>query len=211
MATSYATLTDLRTHTGIPASGSDTILQAMLDAAARVIDSYCTGVTHTDEYFKAGGSSVTETHSGRRSRSIRLRRRPVLTISSVSIDSSVIDSTLYALRTDGGGGWLETVDWSDQNYNPRIWRGDLTSPWLWPTGSNNISVTYTYGYSDVPDAVAKACALLAKQFYDSDQRNGVTAESYGPVAKSYGTGSGFQITGAAAALLAPYVTHEVGW
>lgn len=212
MATAYATLADLRTHPGIPASGSDALLQACLDAAAAAIDYHCTGLEHSDEYFKVGGHTVTaEKHSGRRTRQIRLRRRPVLTITSVEVDGSVFDSTLYELSEDGGGGWLETVDWTDTDgYNPRIWRGDSSEKFVWPEGTNNIEVTYTYGYSAIPDKVKKACAMLAKQIYDTEIRNGVSAESNGPVSKSYTSFAGFSIPNLVASLLAPYVQLEVG-
>lgn len=204
MSTTYADIADLLTHPNIPATGSDTFLQACLDAAAALIDSHC------NTRFVALGVAATELYSGRCTRQFRLRHRPVLTISSISVDGAAIDSSLYALSQDGGGGWIETVDLSGDGYNPRLWRGDSSEPYVWPQGTNNISVTYTYGYTTVPDAVSKACAMLAKQIYDTEIRNGVTAESYGPVSKSYSAETGFQISTVVAALLASYVQYEVG-
>lgn len=206
MATAYATKAQLQALPGMSAL-SDALAQIYLDAAAALIDQHCTGRAATSsEYFAANGHAATETYSGRRTRQFRLRRRPVLSVASLSVDGNVWDTALYRLNELG---YIETVS-TEGIENPRIYRGEKGDLLLWPEGDGNISVTYTAGYAAIPDAVSKACAFLAKQLYQVDERNGVSAESYGPVSKSYTTFSGFSLPVVVTGLLAPYVNMEVG-
>ena len=193
MSTTYATVAELRTHPGMPASGQDALLQAYLDAAAGLCD------TATNSTFAP--VAVTELHCGRRSKRIRLRKRPVISVTSVSFDGSAIAAETYALVQ---GGWLELVQYGD-DFNPRVsWDEDQC---YWPQGTNNIQVIYQYGYSAVPSDVNIACRMLAAHLFRIDSQGNVTSKSMGPVSKSFGPGS---IPVAVKALLSKYVQVEVG-
>jgi hypothetical protein len=196
MPTEYATLEELRTHTGLPASGSDALLQALLDAAADLVDD------STNSFFDQ--RTVTEDHSGRGNRHIRLLQRPVISVTSVAIAGSAIDASLYVLDP---GGWLVGVE--DLGYNPRLFRDARGCGWIWPVGTQNIRVVYEAGYNEVPSAINMATRLIAVDLYDTDQRRGVSAESRGPVSKSYTNFAGYSLPMSARALLAKYVQHEV--
>lgn len=194
----YATLVDLKTHPGIPATGSDTILQAHLDAAALWIDHY----THS----AFDSRSVTdERYDGTGTPYLRIRNRPVISIGSVEIDDEAIASTEYVLNELGF-----IVVPVNSVFNPRVWRGQDDhehSQGAWPCGTGNITITYTWGRATVPADVNLACRLIAASWFDFDQRRGIKQESYGPTSRTYGDPE--QAPMAARALLQGYVDHEV--
>ena len=163
----YASLTDLKTHAGIPAAGADTLLQALLDSATQWIDGY------TNSTFAATTVSG-EKHDGRGARHVLLRQRPVSSIDSVSLDGTLLDTAQYALVDSA---WLVAPEHC--GYCPRLGYTDAggCSHAVWPRGTQNIAVDYTCGYSAVPAAVAQACALLAAHWYRTDQRQLASASS----------------------------------
>ncbi len=216
--TTYATLADLKTHAGIPATGADTLLQAYLNAAAAWIDN------HTNSTFIAG-TATAEAYDGNGGKHILLRHRPVLAVSAVAIDGESLDSTLYGL-TDSC--WLGLQDYNrgrassslglvlnegEWNYNPRIAPdggfGGAVDP-FWPRGIGNITVDYTYGYSTVPPAVSTACAMLAAYWYSRDASLGVQSISHGPTSVTYAAAES-AIPMGVRAMLAGYIQPEVGY
>lgn len=192
MATSYLTLTELHNYSlsGVPATGADTELQLYLNAAALMLDAHC----HT----KFEATAVTGEYSGDGERVLHLRKRPVISITSVTVDSSAwADGTDYELVDDR----RLVVPYSTE-YNPRT----RLKGGCWPHGTNNISVVYSYGYSAAPDDVKFALAKLVEHLYANDGSEGVASESLGPRSITY---VGTAMPGIIGLLLAPYVEHGV--
>lgn len=195
--TTYATLTDLKTHAGMPATGEDTLLQALLNAAASMVDGYCntTFVSTT---------ATLELHDGDGGRFLQLRHRPVISVATVELDGSAISSDEYEI--DNAQGWLVIPEYDAETVNPRIWRGGEGTG-CWPRGTRNIGITYAYGYATVPDAVSVATCMVAAALYQSGQRRGVSAKQLGPL--SYTFTSDQHFPSAARAALERYREFEV--
>jgi hypothetical protein len=205
---SYATLTDLKTHAGIPADGADALLQALLDSASQWIDGYTNSVFSTV-------AVAAENYDGRGAPSILLRLRPVLSIDSVALDGGALDAEQYALVD---GAWLVAA--AQCGFCPRLGyledtgegagaTGGACATAVWPRGTQNVSVDYTGGYTAVPAAVAQACALLAAHWFREDQRGGAAAESYGPRSVTYRDAGDAPLP--VRALLAQFVQPELGY
>lgn len=197
--TTYATVTTLRSYPGIPASGEDTYLQSLLNAAAGLVDGWCntTFVSTT---------ATAETHDGTGSRFLHLLHRPVISVTTVTLDTSTLSTDAYEI--DYAQGTLVIPYDSEDERNPRIWRRSGGDNDGWPVGTRNIAVTYTYGYSAVPDGVSTATCMIAAGLYQDGQRRGVSAESLGPRSITYDKAQG-GLPPAAAMLLQRYVEHEV--
>jgi hypothetical protein len=196
---SYASLTALKTHAGIPASGADELLQTLLDSATQWIEGY------TNSVFTPTAVED-EKHDGRGARHVLLRQRPVISLAGVELDGALLNPAQYALVDNA---WL--VAPQQCGFCPRLGylEPECMAQAVWPRGTQNISISYTCGYSAVPAAVSQACALLAAQWYREDQRQGAAAESYGPRSVTY------RDTGDAPlpvrALLAQFIQPEPGY
>lgn len=196
---SYATLAQLRTHTGMPAAGQDELLQALLDAATGWIDGF------TNSTF-VQATATDEAYDGTGSRSILLRHRPVIEVTAVTVSGAVWSSELWTVNNLG---WLVAVDNFDIS-NPRLYRrDDCEQQCGWPPGTQNIKVTYSYGYTSVPAAVATACAMLAAHWYRTDRRQDAKSVSYGPISKTFGETTGVPPT--ILTLLSRFIQTQVGY
>jgi hypothetical protein len=198
--TTYATLADLRTHAGIPATGEDALLQALLNTAAEVVDGYCntTFVSTT---------ITLEMHDGAGSRWLYLRHRPVISITEIQLVGAAISTDAYELDTDEGCAIIPHYDEDEEGRNPRLWRrsgGDVDG---WPTGTRNIGVTYVYGHSTIPDGLSIATCMIAAALYQGGQRRGVTSESLGPRTVAYSAAE--SIPSVARVMLDKYREYEV--
>jgi hypothetical protein len=195
---SYASTTELKGRLGISGSSEDTHLAIILNAATALIDGLCnttfTSTTVTSEEYDGTGS-----------RYLQLRHRPVISVTSVYIDGSLLGSSEYELQAREG---FLVVPENEGYVNPRLYsQGEMPDGWVWPRGTNIVSVTYAYGYSATPDAVKLACIYLSMQMYRKEGALGVKSEGMGPRSITY-TDTG-AITPEVAALLAPYVEPEV--
>ena len=94
-----------------------------------------------------------EIHSGSGRRKIRLRERPVRSVSEVKIDDVVMDPTTYNVRD-------AIVTFTDTD--------------TWTQGDDNVSVTYTHGYDlaepsdiNVPADIRLVALLLSARIYQN--------------------------------------------
>jgi len=121
-------------------------LRSILESASRMVDSYCNVPLLPSRYSFRGGTMTNEEHEmSYQSRRIRLRSRPILTLTTLSLYAT---STQYLsvnperVYIEDEEGWIEIVE------------AGLTSVGLWgaaifPTiGLEEIiaRATYTYGY-----------------------------------------------------------------
>jgi len=199
MATTYLLLADLRAYAGVPATGEDAYIQALLDAAAEQVDSYCN--------TRFASTAITlDLHDGDGSRFLKLRHRPVIAVSDVQLAGASIDSALYVVDLAQGYIVLPVLT-SDYPRDPRVWRGD--TPQGWPRGNQNIGVSYTYGYATVPADVIVATGMIAAALYQDNARRGVQSESAGPYSTTYIQGAeGLPLS--TRRLLHRYIEHELG-
>jgi len=189
MSTTYALLADLYKLRGMPAADGDGLLQLYLDTAADRIDSYCNTQFTT-------GTATSEEYSGDGGRVIWLAHRPAIAITTVVVDDSTLGSTEYELED------YRRLVIPEGDYNPRL----RNSSGCWPLGTNNIEITYTYGYAAIPNAVKLATMKLAAHYYRRDGSGGVSAESMGPRSVSY---TGDEMPMDIAGLLSRYIEHGV--
>lgn len=197
--TTYATVDDdLRLFDGIPASGEATYLQLLLNAAAGMADAYC------NTRFES--VAVTEVHDGTGNRFLKLRHRPVLSVTSVTLDDSAISSDSYEIDYDSGR--LVVPEYDEDSRNPRIWREPSAAKPGWPRGTQNISVVYNYGHAATPDDVRAAVCMIAAGLYQDGQRRGVSAESMGPRSLTYKAHQALPV--AAMQLLDRYRQYYIG-
>ena len=131
----------------------ETIVDPNSLAVKITLDSACQKVrTYIGQTINLVEDDV-EVHSGSGRRKLRLRERPVRSVSEVKIDDEVMDPSTYNVR-DAIITFIETDYW---------WNGD-----------DNIYVTYTHGYDivepsdfNVPADMRLVALLLAARIYQN--------------------------------------------
>jgi len=125
----------------------DSFLDGLINQVERAIDNYC---RVPSGFFKAGGLSFTEIHDWNEDGEIHLRYVPILTLTKVELD--------YA-------GYNQTADWmeiSSTYYYAKNEFGIIKIVGKSPGHTeNSVRVTYTAGFSAVPDDVKLAALMLA--------------------------------------------------
>lgn len=152
----FVTLAEMRTFLNIPTAetGQDGILEALLDGVAKVINDYL-GVSVIN-------SSYTEYHDGDGSNILFLKHFPVVTVTSLVIDTSTIASSDYDLYTDEGYIKYE----------------------YYTSGNRNVVVAFTAGYGaariNVPDSLKLALKLWVSYIHKKD--NAAFTQRFGEAA-----------------------------
>lgn len=138
------TLDDLKRHMNMTASGDDDELYDVLDAAVEVVEGIVGPLR---------GQSVTETHRGVASDVVLLRRRPIASLTSVSLETysgwNVVGKSLADFVLDADAGLLRLA-------SGYPFRGDVT-------------VTYTAGFASVPAAIRLATLMIGKQMWETQR------------------------------------------
>lgn len=120
-------------------------LRSILESASRTVDAYCNVPMLPNRYSFKGGTMTNEEHTFGTSRRIRLRARPIRTVTALSIYAT---ATQYLavnparLYIEDEEGWVEIVE------------AGLTSIGLWGAAMMPmigleeyvVRATYTYGY-----------------------------------------------------------------
>jgi hypothetical protein len=146
----------MRTFLNIPAAetGQDSILEALLDGVAKTINDYI-GVT-------AINSSYTEYHDGDGSNTLFLRHFPVVTMTSLVIDTSTIAAADYHLYSDEG--------YIKYDY--------------FTSGDRNVVATFTAGWgaarANVPESIKLALKLWVSYIHKKD--NAAFTQRFGEAA-----------------------------
>lgn len=97
------------------------------EQASDTIDTYC-------ERDFALHEAVTERLDGNGRERIRLAGHPLVSVTSVTLGSTLLDSALYEVRP--GAGILERIDGG-----------------VWSAGRRNLTIVYSYGYATTPPAI----------------------------------------------------------
>lgn len=152
--------------------------QLVIDAAESSIIDYCKRDLRSTTY--------TEYHSGRNTPYIITRQRPIISVTNVWLDAGgyggqgtnpfASDTVLtagvdYIVMYDKGetseAGLIKRIGGFGQQYlgyiPENIVSGKLAGRKLptWPRGELNIKVTYTAGYSPIPNSIKYAAQMLA--------------------------------------------------
>lgn len=151
---SLAPLADLKTYLGITVSTADAELQRMLDVASAMAERY------TERSFAAGAR--TEKRSGEGSDFLLLKDSPVLTITTLTIDTVAVPAS------DGTtAGYL----FDDYSVFLRNYQNGFT------IGRRNITIVYTAGYATIPADVQQAVIEIASQAFREKEWVGFQSKS----------------------------------
>lgn len=119
----------------------DELIGELAAQAKETIDSYC----QRDFEHHTG---YTETLDGNDRQSIRLTGYPVISVTSVKVGDSTLDSADYRVRKDSPA-------WAGENAGILERKGAV-----WPSGWDNVEVTYEWGYTSPPGSVAQVAEEL---------------------------------------------------
>jgi len=127
----------------------DAFIDSIISQIEKTIDNYC---RVPSGFFKAGGLGFTEIHDWKEDGEIHTRYYPVLTLTKVELD--------YA-------GYNQAADWTEISstyYYAKNEYGIIKIIGKTPGhAENSVRITYTAGYSAVPDDVKLAVLNLANR------------------------------------------------
>lgn len=125
----------------------DSFLSSLIDQVEKAIDNHC---RVPSGFFKAGGLSFTEIHDWSEDREIHTRYYPIVTLTKVELD--------YA-------GYNQAADWTEITstyYYAKNEYGIIKIVGKTPGHvENSVRITYTAGYSAVPDDIKLAALKFA--------------------------------------------------
>ena len=159
MTTQLVTLAQVKAHIGNAADATDdAILQRITDSVCSFLESACNrtfGVTNYVEHRNGSGG-----------RFIVLNHYPVVQITSLQVNGETIPQS----ASWEAPGWVLT-----QGYRVDL-RGASYAFW---SGSMNVSVSYSAGFSAIPGDLQHAALVMAAQAYKERDRVGLTSKSIG--------------------------------
>jgi hypothetical protein len=175
-----------------------TRLDAIIEAASRKVEAHCRRGFALDTY--------TEYHDAAYGPRLYLRNRPVVSITSVTVDGTEVDNTnLDAWTLDGASGVLTRGSG----------RGAAQFAAGWGAGTRNVVVVLVGGYSPIPADVREATIAECRYLLDTARASGVFQQEkigdYFYSMNQYSTSSSRGGVGSAgaASLLAPYVQDDI--
>jgi len=196
------TVDEYKASRGISGDDYDARIGGAIDTASARVREYCG--RDTTNGFEL--DSRTEVYSGSGIDTLRLREWPVASVESVAYLSSVsdgaasyesaIDSSSYYADERGNLYLTGSVSWA--------WEHGGKSRGVWAKGDRNIRVSYTAGYSEIPDNLKEAVMILCDSWFLTSQRDVVTLnqEARGVDSRQYSATT--EVTSRVLALLAPW-------
>jgi uncharacterized phiE125 gp8 family phage protein len=149
-ANALTLLPDVKAFLKIAITTDDDLLQGLINACSTAIERYCRrkfkSQTYTNEFYDGTGYKT-----------LNLKNYPVSNVSSVSIDGVVLSSSNYVCKTDTGVLARKGPSLPGLRVNSN-----------WPEGDWNIQVTYTAGYTTIPDDLELACKMFVASIYKAD-------------------------------------------
>ena len=103
------------------------LVEDLIEQASDILDTYC-------ERDFALHEAETERLDGNGRERIRLAGHPLVSVTSVTLGSTLLDSASYEVRP--GAGILERIDGG-----------------VWSAGRRNLTIVYSYGYATTPPAI----------------------------------------------------------
>jgi hypothetical protein len=141
---------------------TEELVEGFIVAAQELIEEYCR------RQFK-NEVIVGETHDGRGTTFITVKRPPIVSIQELKIG---VAAPFVTLSTS------EYTYYADSGIIQIISRPSLIPPFYWtlaakifPEGENNVSVSYTGGPTSVPESVKLACKMQVVNFWVNRSRD----------------------------------------
>lgn len=172
---SYAllTLNDLKASLQIAFSTTtyDTSLALMVNEATGMIEKKC------HRRFKQT-TYTTETYDGTGTKQLWIRNPPIISITLITVDNETIsEATDY---DDYDGYRIEP------QVNGHKMEGMLYLSNGWDKGEQNVEVTYSGGYTTIPDDIRRAAVMMIREWYNMYRNTqGFKSESIGKYSYSY--------------------------
>lgn len=151
------------------------------DGATIAVDSACAVVrTLTEQEFTPTTLTESVSLDGNGTDTLFVPQRPVSTVGTVTVNGDEVTDFTY----DTEGRITRT---SEDEPTFSTWSGAVPSPAYWPTGRQNIGVTYTHGHGGtVPSDVRMVALTLAHRLIT---QGGAIQEQVGDVRKTYAAAS----------------------
>lgn len=164
------TVADVKELLGIDAGNTtkNNLIIRKINQATAIIERYCG--KGPDEHF-ASTTYTNQEYDSPQTDQLVLRNRPITAISSFQ----------YRDTSDNTDNWttFESVDWFNNSGSLPAGVIDLTFR-LWG-GYNSYRISYTAGYTTIPDDLAEAAAMLAAYLVDNPTTGaGVKSKQQGP-------------------------------
>lgn len=112
-------------------------------------------------------SEATELYNGDGTNILRLNRRPVVSVSALTIDSQAVAPSELKVYKE-----FVAFEEASDDYNPRL----RSTGRKFPAGRQNISVTYLAGYAKVPADLNRACIAQVSFLINTLTKQGVLNE-----------------------------------
>jgi len=199
-------LTELKTYLGITGNDEDDQLQFIVDGVNKA------AVEQLERDIES--AEATEYYDGHDDKTLILQRRPVTAVAGVWVDP-----TGYAGQ--GTNAFASTTEWTaGSDFFIRDTGEDEDNGGIleaisriWPFGRKNIKVTYTAGYSTVPEdlklALLKTAAIARKKI---DVVGDITGETIGSYSYSIGQNAASDpLLSDVAAVLSHYSEKTIGF
>lgn len=145
---------------------SDDLLQRYIDKATGIIDAYLGSSLEFAQYNEKIRCVVDKANSGL---FIPLKHRPISSITSVSVQTtptSTINLTTSYFRINETAGYIEYFSSLGTPYSICI--SDYTASSIIPVAN----VSYTAGYTEIPDDIKNATVYLVEELYREDNGDG---------------------------------------
>jgi hypothetical protein len=146
----FVSLEEAKAYTNLFDTADDAELEAYLEwactLAERIADTDFARKTVTAETHSVSGSTC----------SIQLRRRPVLSVTTVTEAGATLSASGYALDSRWGTLYRQAGSYTDTT---------------WSTGRNVVAVTYVVGYAIIPPEVRQATLQILEHLWQN-QRGG---------------------------------------
>lgn len=163
------TLDQFKDYLGLTSTSEDAQLHGILDSVETAIENFCR------RKFKS--ASYTEYHDGHGLQKLFLEHRPLTAITGVWVD----DDGYYGNGSDpfpSSDEWTSGTDFvpkrtdqSEKNASALIaLRSAGNANGYWPVGDGNIKVTYTAGYTAIPEDLILAIHSLASVVRNSAEK-----------------------------------------
>lgn len=153
----------VKTHLKISNSDTshDDLITQLITQYSRVIEKFCNRAFAEMDYE--------EVYNGNGETTLFLNQYPVSEVSSLAIDSITYEDSDFVFYSEG--------------------KIKLTDGSVFTKGNQNVEISYTAGYSQIPEDVQLCCVeLVAMKFKEIDSdRIGVTSQSFGDQSVSFGT------------------------
>lgn len=141
------TIEELKEYLKVDGTAKDSFYTGLVNSVSAAIESYlkrsisASGLT---KYFDGDGSVLLD-----------LGVRDIVAVTSVEINSVLVDSSYYAVKKDIG-----IIQMLEGEYSARL----RSNTMIFPEGVQNVKVVFTAGFASVPEDIKHACKMLCSYY-----------------------------------------------